>query len=173
MSKSILFIGDSLIEYNDWQEYLPEHRVYNLGIAGEMVEGLHSRTDSIVKKFPGIDMIFIMTGINNIAIDDYDFLPLYGAIIDKFSRAYPQAEIFIHSILPTLMEWLQLESIQRVNTEIEALAKQKNAVFIDLYSHFVDKEGRPIRSYLLSDGVHLSSEGYRVWSKVIKKFIDR
>jgi len=38
--KTILFIGDSLTEFFDWQKRFPGHKVVNLGSAGETVETL-------------------------------------------------------------------------------------------------------------------------------------
>ncbi len=79
----ILFIGDSLIEYFDWEEILPDHKVLNPGISGEMVEELLLRTDEIIKDHPLADMIFIMTGINNVSLDNYGFLESYKRILKK------------------------------------------------------------------------------------------
>jgi lysophospholipase L1-like esterase len=73
---NILFLGHSLIEFFDWQKRFPAHTVRNLGVAGESVEGLLSRLDGIIKTYPEADLIFIMTGINNIAMEDFDFLVL-------------------------------------------------------------------------------------------------
>ena len=57
----ILFLGDSLIEYFDWNERLPGHNIVNLGIAGESVQGLLSRVMKISETSQNAEMIFIMT----------------------------------------------------------------------------------------------------------------
>ena len=33
--KTILFLGDSLVEWGDWHSLLPEHNIINRGMAGE------------------------------------------------------------------------------------------------------------------------------------------
>ncbi len=46
--KNIVFIGDSLTGYFDWQKRFPDYDVKNLGIGGETVEGLMGRMDRII-----------------------------------------------------------------------------------------------------------------------------
>ena len=99
---SILFLGHSLIEFFDWQKRFPGHSVVNLGKAGESVEGLLFRLDGIIKAYTEAELIFIMTGINNIAMEDFDFFDSYRGIISKLSAAYPNARVFVHSLLPVL-----------------------------------------------------------------------
>ena len=38
---NILFVGDSLIEYLDWQERFPDHTVMNLGAAENRCRGFY------------------------------------------------------------------------------------------------------------------------------------
>lgn len=169
---TILFVGHSLIEFFDWQERFPEHRVINLGIAGESVKGLLSRTERIIKEFPLAEMVFIMTGLNDVAIEALDFLNAYQEIIERLKRAYPKAEIYIHSLLPTLLEFIPDKVIRDANSSIKKLAESARVEYIDIYDLFVDGRGKPIKEYLLDDGVHLSNKGYSVWSRVIEEKIN-
>ncbi len=104
----ILFLGDSLIEYFDWQERFPDHEIANYGIAGESVEGLFSRLSRVKEVWTDTDMIFIMTGINNVAMGDFEFLDSYRNIIDKLSLFYPKARIFINSLLPSIVDFISV-----------------------------------------------------------------
>ena len=170
---NILFLGHSLIEFFDWQKRFPGHTVRNLGVAGESVEGLLFRLDRIIKTYPEADLIFIMTGINNIAMEDFDFLGSYREIIVKLSAAYPKANMFIHSLLPVLVDFISNGSILNVNDAIKALAREMRVEFVDVHKYFIDKQGKPVKDYLLDDGVHLSDEGYNVWSGALEKIINR
>jgi lysophospholipase L1-like esterase len=93
----ILFIGDSLIEYFDWAARFRLHGVFNLGIGGETVEGLYRRLDRVFRTVAAADMIFLMSGINNLSMGDAAFIGTYGKIIDAFAARYPSAKIIIHS----------------------------------------------------------------------------
>lgn len=171
--KNILFIGDSLIEFFDWQDRFPGHEVTNLGRAGETVEGLLSRVERIIGNHPSPDLIFIMTGINNVAMEDLDSLDPYRKVIEQLSAAYPETGIFIHSLLPTMLPWITNASIQEMNRSLAGIAKEKGVEFIDLYSKFIDTQGMPMKAYLLSDGVHLSDKGYAVWAKAVEGIVNK
>lgn len=169
--KKILFIGGSLIEFFDWQARFPGHEVTNLGRAGETVEGLLSRVQGIIMKNPSPDMIFIMTGINNVAMEDFGFPDSYRKIIGRLTAACPRTRIFIHSLLPTMLEWMENASIRDINLVLGKIAQEKGAAFIDLYREFTDTHGMPVNAYLLPDGVHLSDAGYAAWAEAVEKII--
>jgi len=169
---NILFLGDSLIEYFDWQERFPDHRVANLGMAGESVQGLLSRVVKVKEVCPAADLILIMTGINNVAMGDLEFFDFYKIILDKLSSFYPDASIFLHSLLPTDVHFISESTIQRVNRSLEILAHDSGVKYMDIYSRFIDTKGSPVKEYLLDDGVHLSRAGYNVWANAVEKLIE-
>lgn len=169
----IAFIGDSLTEYFDWQERFPDHLVLNLGISGEPVEGLLGRIDSICSSLGDPDVIFFMTGINNIAMEDYEFVGSYRNIIRKIAACFPGARIVIQSILPVILSWISPAKISEVNHSLEKTAERCGADYLDIHSSFLKSDGSPQSSFLLDDGVHLSSQGYRIWSDIIDAYLNR
>jgi lysophospholipase L1-like esterase len=169
--KKILFMGDSLVEFFDWQGRFPGHPITNLGIAGETVEGLYARIGKITRQFPSPDLVLIMTGINNVAMEDTDFLDSYRGIMKALSSAYPHTRIVFHALLPTLLPWVPNERVQEVNRSLHNIAQEMNIEFLDLYSIFVDSQGNPFRDCLLPDGVHLSEKGYARWAEALARII--
>ena len=170
---NILLLGDSLVEYFNWKSRFPEHTCINLGMAGESVGGLLSRIGSTKRFCPEADMIFIMSGINNVAMEDTDFIEQYRSIIRELTSSYPAAAIFINSLLPTAADFISNSAIMEVNTLLQTLASVPGVEFLDIYSLFTDRNGDTIRDYLLEDGVHLSAAGYLVWSAALERTINR
>ena len=168
---NILLLGDSLIEYFDWQKRFPGHMCINLGMAGESIGGLLARLRSTIDKYPEANMIFIMTGINNVAMGDIEFSDLYRTILESLSSAYTDARVVINSLLPTAVDFISNGSIMDVNSSLKVLTEETGAEFLDIYSLFIDRKGDPIREYLLDDGVHLSAAGYAVWAVALEKTI--
>jgi lysophospholipase L1-like esterase len=173
----LLFVGDSLIEFFDWETRFAGHEVFNFGVAGETVEGLGRRLATITSKVSSPDFVFIMTGINNLAMDDRDFTIPYASVIERLKHAYPSARIVIHSLLPARTPFLANSEIRAMNKELSALAEREQIAYEDLYPLFLDAHGDADPLCLLEDGVHLSDEGYRIWAarieEVIKNTADR
>jgi len=170
--KKILFIGDSLIAFFDWQSRFPAHEISNLGVAGETVEGLLFRTGRVIERCRQLDLIVVMTGINNVAMEDFAFLGSYKKILANFSSSYPGARLIVHSLLPTLIPWISDSSIRRMNSHLRQMAGETGIEYFDLYAKFTDREGAPVKDYYLSDGVHLSDKGYAAWADVLAPLLD-
>ena len=165
----LLFLGDSLIEYFNWAGRFKGHDVLNLGIAGEAVEGLASRLDRIFRDVKDCDFVFIMSGINNMATEDTGFLEAYSAAVREIKRAYPEARIVIHSLLPVLLDFISNEDIKSVNAGLKRLALEEKVEYLDLHRLFQDENGETKQAFLLDDGIHLSEAGYRIWSSVLEE----
>ena len=167
--KEIIFIGDSLIEWFDWDQRFPEQKVHNLGISGETVEMLLDRLPYVIEKHPRAEMIFLMTGINNVAMEDTDIMGHYKKIIKELSMGYPEAELHLTGLLPTLLPWIKDKTIDQINALIAELAGSAQICYDDINTLF-KKEG--LKECLSEDGIHISAHGYKVWSDALEPIIN-
>lgn len=166
----LLFIGDSLIEYYDWQERFPKNLVFNMGFAGETVEGLYARLEVIYSQIEDPDAVFIMAGINNLAMGDRKFLQTYRKIVKSLKKRYPSSRIVVQSLLPVLFPWISNDEIRDINRELKKMTDSEKVVYLDIHSLFLELD-KPVKNYLMDDGVHVSEKGYIVWSMEISKHL--
>ena len=162
-----LFIGDSLIQFFNWQERFPDKNIFNYGVAGETAEGLLARLPNIINQVQPPALVMIMTGINNLAMEDYSFLFSYEKIITLLQETYGQATIAITSLLPVDLFFLG-DAVPRVNKRLKDIAQKKSILYLDLYPLFLDENVETITSYFESDGVHLNAAGYEVWAEALE-----
>lgn len=170
---NILFVGHSLIAFYDWQKRFPSHNVTSLGVPGETVRSLLRRIGTITEQHSSADAIFLMSGLNDVAMEDFGFLDQYREIVRRLTSAYPEARIYVQGLLPTNVEFIDNPVIQDVNVSLRGLAVETGAVYLDLYRSFVREDGSVITGYLLDDGVHLSDTGYAVWSGVLEETVNQ
>jgi lysophospholipase L1-like esterase len=167
----LLFIGDSLIENFDWQERFPKNVVYNMGVSGETVDGLYARIEVVYSQIEEADAVFIMSGINNIAMGDRTFLPVYRKVVRGLKEHYASSRIFVQSLLPVLFPWISNDEIRDMNRQLKIMAEEEHVIYLDIHSLFLEERAKPVKAYLMDDGVHLSEKGYSVWSGEIEKYL--
>jgi len=169
--KKLLVIGDSLVEYYDWQARFPDWRVDNYGRSGETVQELLARSRSVIARVADPDLVLVMSGINNVAMEDFGFLPAYGQVLDNFRAGFPKARLVACSLLPVRLAWLAPTALPRMNEGMKKVAEQAGAFFFDLYPAFLGADGLAERRFLLEDGVHLSGAGYARWAVLVEKLL--
>jgi len=176
----IILAGDSLSLWFP-AELLPEDRSWlNQGISGEVSNGLLQRLDFFDRTQP--EKIFIMVGINDLirGLDDQEILANYRRIISYLRRIHPQTEIVVQSILPHGGEKATWEGkdkllaipnsrIRNLNQELNNLATEKGAKYLNLHPLFTDKQGN-LRLDFTTDGLHLSPPGYLVWRTALQMY---
>ena len=169
--KNLVFIGDSLTELYNWQKRFPQYRLTNLGISGEPVDSLLDRRERIRASIEDPDFIFLMTGINNIAMEQYDIIGPCREIVRNLAIWYKKSKVVIQSILPVALEWISNNAIRDTNRHLEQIAREFSAEYLDVYSLFIDSNGKPKNEYFQDDGVHLTCEGYDVWASEVERFL--
>lgn len=159
----LLFLGDSLVEFHNWQTCFPAHRVANAGRAGETVAGLLANLPRLLRRCPAPDRVFIMIGTNNLLREEYGFLPEYAEILDLLGSTLPPARITVTSLPPIRAAHLAPSVVPRLNEGLLQLSQQKKVAFLDLCAAF--NTGAPDSAACFAeDGVHFSDLGYTIWS---------
>jgi lysophospholipase L1-like esterase len=107
-----------------------------------------------------------MTGINNLAMEDYTFLATYEKIIAQLQKNYTRATIVMASLLPIELFFLG-DAVPRVNRRLKNIARDRSIIYLDLYPLFLDKDSKAITAFYAADGVHLSEDGYEIWARAL------
>ena len=84
--KDIIFLGNSITDYAEWNELLQLPEARNRGISGDITFGVLERLDEVTEGKPA--KIFILIGINDIArnIPDSVILDNYKKIINPIEN---------------------------------------------------------------------------------------
>jgi len=169
-NENLLLVGDSMIEFFNWQARFPGRHVDNLGRSGESVEELRVRVHYIVERYSETDLVLVMIGTNNVAMENFNFLPAYEDIIATFQEAYPDAVIVVNSLLPMELGYLAPDTVPRINSSLKSMASTCGVIYLDAWQAMVDKSGRVLEG-ILEDEVHLTHRGYMVWATELDKLL--
>lgn len=174
-SSNIVFLGNSLTQYGEWQEFFNNSNIRNRGIGGEFTDGILRRLDPIVSGSPR--QIFLMIGINDLILHrPPHILANYRAIVERITLASPDTELIIQSILPVnntvKNTGLANADVLILNAGIQKISTDFKVKYVDLHQKFVDTTGKLKAIYTL-DGIHLNRAGYELWTGEINNLVDQ
>ncbi|UJH90616.1 GDSL-type esterase/lipase family protein [Antarcticibacterium sp. 1MA-6-2] len=95
----IIFLGNSLTEYTDWNELLQLPTAKNRGISGDTSFGILQRLDEVTEGKPS--KIFLLVGINDISrnVPAELILRNYEKIIQQIKKASPETQLYVQTLL--------------------------------------------------------------------------
>lgn len=160
-------VGDSLSLWLP-PESLPRDRFWlNQGISGDTTAGILRRLHYFADTRP--TTIHLMAGINDIknGASDAQIVGNLRQIMQRLRQQHPQAQLVVHSILPTRWGSLPSDRITRLNNQIAHVARQQGVEFLNLQPTFSDTQGN-LRADFTTDGLHLSRRGYRMWQLALQ-----
>ena len=166
---NIVMIGDSITDRGEWNELFPKVSIVNRGIGGDTTKGVLNRMNTIYST--DAKKAFIMIGVNdlieNISIEE--ILSNYKKIITKLKQ---------HGITPYIESVLFLgdkyanknNDVFKLDLRLKELSEKENIVFIDL-NKVLSENGKLKKSFSSLDDVHLNGEGFFIWKKSIKNYM--
>jgi lysophospholipase L1-like esterase len=174
--KEVVFLGDSIFDYIDWNELLQMKYARNRGISGDISFGLLQRLEEITEGKPA--KIFIMIGINDIArnIPDAVILQNYKKIIYRVKTESPRTKLYFFTLMPvnntfpTKAHFNKDEHIANINKQLQLLGDREGITIINMHDPFLDSENRYDKKYTY-DGLHPNIEGYKKMAEVLKCYL--
>lgn len=170
----IVFLGNSITDGGNWSELFNRLEVKNRGISGDISSGVLARLDPILVHQP--DKIFLMIGVNDLAagIETPDIVANYDSIIQRVKAESPRTRLYLQSVLPVnpdIGEKFKNHTdknaeVSQLNWHLRRLARVNDLEYIDLWSEFIDVDGR-LDSAVTNDGLHLTGPGYLRWRDLI------
>jgi lysophospholipase L1-like esterase len=172
----IIFLGNSITEFGDWQKLLNNPKVINRGIAGDNTFGVLARLSEVTMRRPA--KIFIEIGINDFSLDTPLQVTINNilAIVHRIHQASPKTAVYVTGILPTnsnaktdypfvLNKGRQTAFI---NAGLAKKAQNYKFTYIGLGKWLKDNNGNLDTKYAKPDGIHLNESAYQLWIKLLK-----
>lgn len=169
----IVFLGDSITQYAEWDELLSNSKAINRGIGSDTTNGVVSRLDQIVKISPS--KVFLMVGINDLTqgVSIQEIEKNYNVILTNLEK-FKGINIYIQSVLPINTSMaanvVSDDKIIELNKRIALLAENHNVKYIDIYNIFASNGQMP-DEYTV-DGVHLTGIAYTLWRDKIIQYVN-
>ena len=172
--KLIVFTGSSSIKmWNNLKESFPKHNVVNMGFGGSDMSELLYFTDEIITSFSP-KQVFIYEGDNDIAKGKKtdEILSSADSIVKRIRQKLPDVSLVFISAKPSVRRWELRNEYVAYNKALEAWTKnQKNVRYADVWTPMLKKDGIVRDDLFIEDKLHMNEKGYKIWQKVLKKFL--
>lgn len=160
----VAFLGDSLTDMYDLEKYYPEYLTANRGICGDTSLRLETRLQTSVYDLkPKVVVMLIGTNNFDTLLDNYE------NIVTGIIENLPDTKLVLLSLTSMGKNWGRnnVKAI-RNNVEIKRIADKYGCPYVDLFSALLNKETNEIYPEYTTDGVHLTDEGYTVFTNTLK-----
>lgn len=120
--------------------------------------------------------LYILLGTNALVRDgeatEQSFLSYYGQMLDMFKADLgDEVDIYVQSITPVRpgasQPGLYKERIQRVNTQLAVMAREKGCHFVNIYEVLQDANGDLREDLAAADKVHLNQNAYPIMAEYL------
>lgn len=168
----IVATGSSSIElWSNIEKDLLPLEVVETGISGSIAQNIYDDLNSLVFTHSP-EAVLLYVGENDVASGAYSPTVTRDnvrKIVDAILARIPQGKIFILSLKPSPLRIAKWPEFQTTNSLLKAYAdSDARLVFIDVATPLLNSDGTPKASYYQSDRLHLSLEGYAVWTNIIR-----
>ena len=175
LQDGILFTGSSSIKF--WKDPVKDFNnpnIINRGFGGSQIIDLIENFDQVILKYHPKKVV-IYSGDNDVQFGKSaeivfgDFCTLYGMIKAKL----PNTKVYFIAIKPSLNRWAKVLEMKKTNTMInEYLNTKSNGTFVDIFSPMIGFEGKPEKKWFIKDGLHMTDEGYQLWTNILSPYIN-
>jgi lysophospholipase L1-like esterase len=168
----IVFVGSSSIVRWNLREFFPElgQNAINRGFGGSLLSDSVKYADRIVVPYkPRIVVLY--AGDNDIEAGTTarQIAELFAEFEQKVHRALPDTRVIFISIKPSIRRWKWMDEIHAANTLVrEYCATRPNLTFVDIEPQMLGPDGKPRPELLVEDGLHMTPEGYKIWTAALK-----
>lgn len=179
----VLWVGDSITEYwqdiglGVWTKEYGSMKCANLGISGDTTQDVLRRLN--ISNLDGLDakVTVVLIGTNNLSvgIDSDELIASQTEKIVQFILAkIPNTQVVLMGIFPR--HWSPEDPIRArvtsVNKRLAKLDNGSNIHFLDIGDKLVEPSGE-ISADIMSDALHLSEQGYKIWADNLNPLIKK
>jgi lysophospholipase L1-like esterase len=170
----ILFVGSSSIRM--WETLasdFPDLPVINRGFGGSELHDVAHFANRIVLPYKP-RVIVVYAGDNDLANGrtPQQVLNDFRRLVRTVHRALPRTRIVFVAVKPSIARWNIIGRIREANTIVRRYTRTDTRVdFADVFTPMLGANGQPRKELFGEDGLHMTREGYELWTRVVRPYL--
>jgi lysophospholipase L1-like esterase len=176
--QTLLVTGSSSVRlWDSIHADLAPYRVVQRGYGGASLPDFNYYIGRIVRPHPYKAILVFVA--NDITGEGRDKTPrevfgLCKMLLKQIHEISPASPVYWIEVTPTPERWLVVDQIREASALIRHYCEREEGLyFIDTYDYFIGADGEPDPGWFRSDSLHLSREGYLLWSSIILDALEK
>lgn len=174
----IVFTGSSSIRlWKSLEQDFHGHRVLNRGFGGSTLPDVIRYAREVILKYKPRQVV-IYCGENDLAADSSingkTVLKRFKSLSAIIHDSLPETKILFIALKPSPSRIRLLEEIRDANRRIRRYIKpRKYMAYADVFTPMLGPDGLPPERLFVKDRLHMSPEGYKIWTEVVGPLLIR
>ncbi len=169
----VLFLGSSTIVNWDLVKAFPGTRALNRGVWSSSLYDAVQRIDRLVLPYAP-RLIVLYAGDNDInsgATSEQVAVEFERFAFNVWAKL-PQTRIVFIGLKPSPQRWTQIHRMRAANALIRQFCEHDDRLaFLDVDGVMLGWDEKPRKELFVEDGLHLSGQGYQLWSTLLRPFL--
>jgi len=172
----VLFLGSSSIRL--WKTLaadFPAQPVLNRGFGGSQISDSVENFDKLVlPSKPRLVVFFAGSNDINAGLSAEQVAANFRALCAKLRKTLPDARLIYISIPLVESRWSQRAEVALANTYISAYCRSDpKLTYVDMTTRLLTPEGAVRPEYYQPDKLHMTPEGYALWTQVLRPLLTK
>ncbi len=179
---AVLFVGSSTIRLWATADDFPSLPVINRGFGGSQIpEVNHYIQDVTLKYRPAVVVFYAGDNDINAGRTPDQVVADYREFVQKVLAARADTRIIFLAIKPSPARWDKWPAMREANERVRSYGEGYNSnrsagpllFFADVATPMLTANGQTQAHLYVEDGLHMSTAGYAMWTKVLAPIIER
>ena len=170
----VVFVGSSSIRLWNLSRSFPGVSTVNRGFGGSHISDSIRFVDTLVIRHRPKTVVFY-AGDNDLSAGKTPETVAadFAAFVSKVHAALPETRIAFIGIKPSLQRWALIAKVREANALVRKQCEADDRLaFVDVDGPMLGWDGKPRQELLVEDGLHLSPQGYELWTMLVRPFVE-
>jgi lysophospholipase L1-like esterase len=169
----IVFVGSSTIVDWDVAKDFPGLTIIKRGLWGSSLADTVRLLERFVLPYEP-RLVVVYAGDNDVdgGQTPEDVTAQFERFVRRVHARLPQTRIVFIGIKPSPARWRTVDRARDTNERIRTLAGTDDRItYLDVDRPMLGWDGKPRKALFLDDGLHLSPQGYHLWSTLLQPLL--
>ena len=170
----IVFVGSSTMVDWDAAKYFPDQKIVNRALWGSALVDAVRLVDRLILPHQPRTVV-LYAGDNDIdgGVTTEEVVVRFERFVRAIHAKLPTTRIVYIGIKPSPARWLTIDRARAANTMIRQFCSRDDRIaYLDVDGVMLGWDEKPRPELYATDGLHLSPQGYELWTMLLKPFLN-